>query len=62
MVGIIKNQQKEDESYLKNAGDWCFLHKVSKDEMRELERIASTPKLSLCEDSTSPDMFHVDSF
>jgi hypothetical protein len=40
IVGLIKNQRKESKEYLEKAGDWCFIDKVSGDEMRELKRIA----------------------
>jgi hypothetical protein len=50
LVGIYKNQKKKSEEYLENEGDWCFIDKVSKDEMGELERIAKAPKTQLYED------------
>lgn len=48
-IEIIKSQKKNDESSLEKAGDWCFLDKVSKDEMRELERIAKAIKIQSAE-------------
>jgi hypothetical protein len=47
LVGIAKNQKKESEEYLEKAGDWCFVDRVSKDEMRILENIAKSPKMPL---------------
>jgi len=48
-VNIIKSQKKKDKNSLEKAGDWCFMEKVSKDEMRELERIAKYTKIQSAE-------------
>ena len=50
VIGLIKDQEKEREEYLKEIGDWCFVGTVSKDEMGELERIAEAPKTPSHED------------
>lgn len=55
VIGLVKDQEKEE--YLKQPGDWCFLGRVSIDEMGELERIAKAPKVPLNEDLSSPDTF-----
>lgn len=47
LIYAVKSHQKESREYLKKAGDWCFLDRVSKDEMEELERIAKAPKKPL---------------
>jgi hypothetical protein len=43
ILGLVKDQEKKKEEYIEKSGDWCFLERVLKDEMRELERIARYP-------------------
>jgi hypothetical protein len=57
LVGIVKSQRKESPEYLEKAGDWCFIDKVSKDEMGELEKIAKAPKIPSYEDLSPEDIF-----
>jgi hypothetical protein len=57
IVGIVKSQKKENDKYLENAGDWCFIDRVSNDEMRELERIANSPKISSYGDLSPENIF-----
>jgi hypothetical protein len=58
VIGLIKDQEKEREEYLKEAGDWYFKGFVSKDEMGELERIAKTVKTPSHEDLSPLSTFH----
>ena len=58
VIGLIKDQEKDKEEYLKEPGDWYCKGYVSKDEMGELERIAKASKTPLHEDLSSPCTFH----
>ena len=44
MAGIIKSQEKKSKEYFEKAGDWCFVDRVSKDEMGVLEILAKSLK------------------
>jgi len=44
ILGIIKDQEKKDEGDLKEAGDWYFVEKVSKEDMKILKEVRNSPK------------------
>ncbi len=44
ILGLPKIQEKKDKNSLKNAGDWYFVKRVSKEERQELERILKSRK------------------
>jgi hypothetical protein len=45
LLGLNKNQEKENKNHLKKIGDWSFLGEVSKEEKGILEEIAKSQKI-----------------
>jgi hypothetical protein len=44
VLGLVKDQEKKEEDYFREAGDWIYEGKVTSEEKGILEKISKTPK------------------